>query len=184
MNGMLPRLLCVVPLPNAVAQSAVQSFGAQLSQEQQMSAAEILIWMRAHPSVEAVLTSSRVKFDSQAIAALPLQVKVLAKCSVGTDRQPIHVGELVTFLAAVNYTGTSSMEIGIKVIAENIQSQVACHANSCFFTMVAVDDDRKPVRVAPIEPLSHEERRRHAAAIVRKQIRQEFSNRFDAVRSS
>ena len=36
-----------------------------------------------------------------------------------TFRQPIHVGELVTFLAAVNYTGTTSMEIGVKVITEN-----------------------------------------------------------------
>ena len=38
-------------------------------------------------------------------------------------RQPIHVGELVTFLASVNHTGTSSMEIGIKVLAENIRTQ-------------------------------------------------------------
>ena len=53
--------------------------------------------------------------------------------------QPIHVGELVTFLASVNYTGSSSMEIGIKVVAEDIRSQVVRHVNSCFFTMVAVD---------------------------------------------
>ena len=61
--------------------------------------------------------------------------------------QPIHVGELVTFLASVNYTGHSSMEIGIKVIAEDIRTQVVRHVNSCFFTMVAVDDARKPVPV-------------------------------------
>lgn len=67
-------------------------------------------------------------------------------------RQPIHVGELVTFLAAVNHTGTSSMEVGIKVVAENIQTQEVRHANSCFFTMVAVDDQRKPVPVTPIKP--------------------------------
>ena len=65
-----------------------------------------------------------------------------------TFREPIHVGELVTFLACVNYTGTSSMEIGIKVMAENIRSQQARHVNSCFFTMVAVDDDRKAGRGA------------------------------------
>lgn len=46
-------------------------------------------------------------------------------------RQPIHVGKLVTFLASVNYTGTSSMEIGIKVTAENIQERTERHANSC-----------------------------------------------------
>src|SRR5690606_30635477 len=54
-------------------------------------------------------------------------------------RQPIHVGELVTFLASVNYTGHSSMEIGIKVITENIHQRSVRHTNSCFFTMVAVD---------------------------------------------
>ena len=58
-------------------------------------------------------------------------------------REPIHVGELVTFLASVNYTGTTSMEIGIKVMAENIRTQTMRHANSCFFTMVAMDDARK-----------------------------------------
>ena len=62
-------------------------------------------------------------------------------------RQPIHVGELVTFLAAVNHTGTSSMEVGIKVVTENIRTQEVRHANSCFFTMVAVDDAGKPVAV-------------------------------------
>ena len=97
-------------------------------------------------------------------------------------RQPIHVGELVTFLAAVNFTGTSSMEVGIKVVAENIRTHVVRHANSCFFTMVAVDDDRKPVAVAALRPFSPEEQRRHAAAIVRKQLRQEFGMRFDALR--
>lgn len=50
-----------------------------------------------------------------------------------TFREPIHVGELVSFLATVNYVGTSSMEIGIKVVAENIQTQTVRHANSCFF---------------------------------------------------
>src|SRR3954467_12882305 len=55
-------------------------------------------------------------------------------------RQPIHVGELVTFLASVNHTGRTSMEIGIKVLAENIREKTLRHANSSFITMVAVDD--------------------------------------------
>ena len=89
-----------------------------------------------------------------------------------TFRQPIHVGELVTFLAAVNYTGTSSMEIGIKVVAENIRTQEARHVNSCFFTMVAVDDEGRPAAVTPLRPFSPDERRRHAAAQVRKSLGQ------------
>ena len=96
-------------------------------------------------------------------------------------RQPVHVGDLVTFLASVNHTGNSSMEIGVRVIAENIRTQETRHVNSCFFTMVAVDDDRKPVSVPPLRPFSPEERRRHSAAVVRKQLRQEFAQRFEAL---
>ena len=99
-------------------------------------------------------------------------------------RQPIHVGELVTFLSSVNHTGSSSMEIGIKVIAENIQNRVVRHVNSCFFTMVAVDDAKKPVTVAPLEPTTPDEHRRRAAAELRKQMRREMETRFAATRTS
>jgi len=99
-------------------------------------------------------------------------------------RQPIHVGELVTFLAAVNHTGTSSMEIGIKVVAEDIRQRVVRHVNSCFFTMVAVGDDRKPVPVPPWKPTTPEEQHRHAAAEARKQMRREMEQRFAATRNS
>ena len=98
--------------------------------------------------------------------------------------QPIHVGELVTFLASVNHTGRTSMEIGVKVVTENIRSQVVRHANSCFFTMVAVDDAGKPVSVPPLQPSTPDEQRRHAAALVRKQMRQEFAQRAEALRQS
>ena len=97
-------------------------------------------------------------------------------------RQPIHVGELVTFLASVNHTGTSSMEVGIKVIAQNIRTQEVRHVNSCFFTMVAVDDDRRPAAVPALRPFSADERRRFDAAKVRKQLRQEMEQRLQATR--
>jgi acyl-CoA hydrolase len=97
-------------------------------------------------------------------------------------RQPIHVGELVTLLASVNYTGSSSMEIGIKVVAENIRSQVVRHANSCFFTMVAVDDAGKPAKVPPFTPESPDECRRHASARLRRELRQELEQRFQQIR--
>lgn len=96
-------------------------------------------------------------------------------------RQPIHVGELVTFMASVNYTGNSSMEIGIKVIAEDILTQLARHANSCFFTMVAVDEARRPVSVPPLRPFTPDEKRRHAAALTRKALRRELEQRYGAL---
>ena len=94
-----------------------------------------------------------------------------------TFRQPIYVGELVTFLASINYTGTSSMEVGIKVIAENILTQEVRHVNSCFFTMVAVDDERRPVAVPALRPFSADERRRCKAAELRREWRREFETR-------
>ena len=99
-----------------------------------------------------------------------------------TFLQPIHVGELVTFLASVNYTGNTSMEIGIKVLAENIQTQAVRHANSCFFTMVALDDERKPVAVPPLVPTTTAERRRFATAELRRVLRVETRARFEAIR--
>ena len=95
-------------------------------------------------------------------------------------REPIHVGELVTFMASINYTGTSSMEVGIKVVAENIQEGSVRHVNSCFFTMVAVDDDGRPVAVPLLEPATPDEHRRHEAAIARKALRKELRARQDA----
>jgi len=95
--------------------------------------------------------------------------------------QPIHVGELLTFLAAVNHTGSSSMEVGIKVLAENIRSQVKRHVNSCFFTMVAVDDDRRPVAVPALQPAAGDETRRFQEALLRKQLRQELAQRFKSI---
>ena len=81
-----------------------------------------------------------------------------------TFREPIHVGELVTFLASINMTGRTSMEVGIKVVAEDIRTQASRHVNSCFFTMVAVDEDRKPVAVAEFVPSTPDEVRRHQMA--------------------
>jgi len=100
-----------------------------------------------------------------------------------TFRQAIHVGELVTFLASVNHTGRTSMEVGIKVVTEDIRTQTVRHANSCFFTMVAVDDNRKPVEVKPLVPVAPEEVRRSNAAQVRRQLRQELEARYQAVKT-
>ncbi|MEK7943588.1 acyl-CoA thioesterase [Pigmentiphaga sp. YJ18] len=97
-------------------------------------------------------------------------------------RQPIHVGELVTFYAAVNYTGRTSMEIGIKVVTEDIRSKTVRHANSCYFTMVAVGDDGVPVPVPPLVPQDEEERQRCEAALLRRELRQEMERRHQLIK--
>lgn len=99
-------------------------------------------------------------------------------------RSPVHVGELVTFLASVNYTGTSSMEVGIKVVAEDIRNGGRRHVNSCYFTMVAVDESGRPVPVPPLEPETSDERRRRAEAETRRAMRQETDRQVSAIRGT
>ncbi|QOR40412.1 acyl-CoA thioesterase [Billgrantia diversa] len=88
-------------------------------------------------------------------------------------KQPIHVGELVTFLACVNHVGRSSMEIGIKVVAEDIQRKLIRHTNSCYLTMVAVDADGKPARVPPLALKTSLQKLRFDKAALRKKLRKQ-----------
>lgn len=97
-------------------------------------------------------------------------------------KEPIHVGELVRFQAAVNYTGRSSMEIGIRVEAENIRNGTRRHTNSCYFTMVAVDEVGKTVAVPMLEPVSAAEKLRWKAAELRKELRREHAARMEAAK--
>ncbi|WP_433502616.1 acyl-CoA thioesterase [Pseudonocardia halophobica] len=83
-------------------------------------------------------------------------------------REPIHIGELVTFAASVNYTGRTSMEVGIRVTTENLTDQTVRHTNSCYFTMVAMDADKNPVAVRPLTPGTPDEKRRWAEAELRR----------------
>ena len=88
-------------------------------------------------------------------------------------KEPIRVGELVTFLASVNYVGKTSMEIGIKVVAEDIQNRSVRHTNSCYFTMVAFQDG-KPQAVPPLEIENTTQRQRFEEAVLRKAMREQL----------
>jgi acyl-CoA hydrolase len=88
-------------------------------------------------------------------------------------KQPIHVGELVTFLASVNHVGRSSMEIGIKVVAEDIRNKLIRHTNSCYLTMVAVDADGNPARVPSLILETSLQKLRFEKAALRKKLRKQ-----------
>jgi acyl-CoA hydrolase len=94
----------------------------------------------------------------------------------------IHVGELVTFLASVNYTGNSSMEIGIRVVSEKITERSERHVLTCYFTMVAVDAKGRPRTVPPVPVETPEQRRRWAAAKLRRDFRREVEARSLEIR--
>ncbi len=88
-------------------------------------------------------------------------------------KQNINVGELVTFHARVNYVGRSSMEVGVKVVAEHLRTYEKRYTTSCHFTMVAIDEQGKPMQVPRLQLDSAADHRRYAAAELRKQLRQD-----------
>lgn len=96
--------------------------------------------------------------------------------------ETIHVGELVTFLASINYTGRTSMEVGIRVVSEHPRTRTYRHVMTCYFTMVAVDDDFRPTPVTPFQPSNDVERRRFAAAKLRREFRAEVAKRHAEIR--
>jgi acyl-CoA hydrolase len=80
----------------------------------------------------------------------------------------------VTFDASVNRTGRTSMEVGVRVTTQDLVQRTVRHTNSCYFTMVAIGPDGRPVPVPPWEPRTAEERRRHLAAERRGQLRRDI----------
>lgn len=86
-------------------------------------------------------------------------------------REPIHLGELVTMYASVNYAHRTSIEVGVRVEAENLLTGVRRHTNSCYLTFVAVDDAGHPVAVPPVIPETEEEKRRYREAEARRAYR-------------
>lgn len=88
-------------------------------------------------------------------------------------REPIFVGELVHMKASVNWAGRTSMEIGIRIEAENMLTGARRHTNSCYVTFVAIDSDGRPADVPQLVPESPDEKRRYAAATERRRRRLE-----------
>ncbi len=86
-------------------------------------------------------------------------------------KEPIHVGELLTALARVNFAGRTSMEVGVKILAENVLTGEKRHTNSCYVTYVALDEDGVPTEVPPVIPETPDEKRRYNRAAKRRASR-------------
>ncbi len=77
-----------------------------------------------------------------------------------TFLSPVKVGDLVTFRASINWIGRTSMEVGIRVEAENVMTGEVTHTNSAYLVYVALDENGRPTPVPPLIVESHEEQRR------------------------
>jgi acyl-CoA hydrolase len=88
-------------------------------------------------------------------------------------REPIHLGDLVVMKSSVNFVGRSSMEVGVRVEAEELMTGRRRHTNSCYLTFVAVDQDGRPIEVPELRPETKQEQRRFKAAQERRARRLE-----------
>src|SRR3954452_12397429 len=86
-------------------------------------------------------------------------------------RSPVRVGDLVTLRSQVNAAWRTSMEVGVRVDAENVVSGEITHTCTAYLTMVALGDDGRPVTLPLVEPEAPDELRRHRAAQRRRAIR-------------
>lgn len=84
---------------------------------------------------------------------------------------PVYVGDLVSFKASLNFVGTTSMEIGVRVETENLKTGEISHGVSAYLTYVALDENGKPAPVPPLILETEEDKRRNTEARARRRIR-------------
>ena len=91
---------------------------------------------------------------------------------------PIEAGWVVNLKASVNYAARTSMEVGVRVEAENPLSGEVHHTVTAYLTFVALDKNRKPIEVPPVLPETEEEKRRYKAGEQRRKLRLERRELF------
>ena len=92
-------------------------------------------------------------------------------------KNPIEVGDLVTFKCNVNYVGKSSMEVGVRVEGERIREKKEYHAISSYFTMVSVNEEGRPMEVPRLNFESETEEKLFEAGKMRCAMRKEIQTR-------
>lgn len=86
-------------------------------------------------------------------------------------RHPIHIGDLVLFNAEITYAGRTSMEVEVRVTAENPITGMRIETNAAYFVYVAIDEHGQPTRIPPLIAETPEEQARMQAAIERQKRR-------------
>jgi len=84
---------------------------------------------------------------------------------------PVFIGDVLTLKASVNYVGKTSMEVGVRVEAENLLTGETRHTGSAYLTFVALDANKRPRQLPPLILDTDEDRHRNAEAEERRQMR-------------
>ena len=86
--------------------------------------------------------------------------------------KPVYIGNLITLKASLNTVGTTSMEVGVRVEAEDLLTGEVCHTASAYLTYVALDSNSKPMTIPPLIVENNEQTRRYQEANARRELRQ------------
>ncbi|MCI0499209.1 MAG: acyl-CoA thioesterase [Planctomycetales bacterium] len=96
--------------------------------------------------------------------------------------QPVRIGDQVVLRACVNYVSRTSMEVGVKVLREDLISNQSILATKAYLTFVAIDTNHKPIPAPPLNPQTEDEKRRANNAALRvkarKLLRQQVKTRI------
>lgn len=107
-------------------------------------------------------------------ARLPV---VTASVDHMTFLHPVHIGQLLTLKSSVNRVFRTSMEVGVKVLVEDLTTGEVRHTSSAYLTFVALDKDGKPTPIPPVIPETPDEKRRYEEAGHRRAYRLELRAR-------
>lgn len=91
--------------------------------------------------------------------------------------KPVFIGNLLILKSSVNYVGTTSLEVGVRIEAEDLKTGEILHTGSSYLTFVAIDTKGKPVLVPEIIPETTDEKRRYREGSERKGQRLEFAQK-------
>jgi acyl-CoA hydrolase len=142
--------------------------------ESRVELAQIMFPMDANPAGNVFGGTIMKLIDTAAgiVASRHCRTNVVTASMDRLDfHQPVFMGELVVLRASINYAGNTSMEVGVRVEAEDLMTGEIRHTNSAYVTMVSLDENRKPTPIPKIMPETQDERRRFEEGKTRAQYR-------------
>ena len=134
------------------------------------------LMMPQHANIAGVVFGGTILALADSVAYVCASRHAGPNCvTVSVDKvdfhEPIRIGELITCYASINSVGRSSMEVGIKIIAEDLQTGKRRHTNSCYFTMVSLDEKGHSMPAPGLVLENDEDKRRNRAAQKRRSAR-------------
>ncbi len=151
------------------------------------SQSELVRWMGPTDANSAgfIHGGTVMRFCDEAAGLAAVRHSSARVVTAGVDRmtflEPVRPGDVMTFSASVNAAWRTSMEVGVRVEAENPRTRERRHTTTAYLTMVALGEDGRPTQIAPLRCESETEHRREREAQLRRANR--LSEREQIVRA-